>query len=236
MQTGYSVCLGMFILLLIGVTIWIVISGKDNKKDDVRRSIIRLFNVATITCIANLTATVTDNALVSNIAYSAYFASIDWLLICLLLYAMSYTKVWKEGAIAPTMITVIAAMDTLSLMFNFKLDHCFALEPTNGVLGSVSYTFRPYELWTLHLVFSYLIFILTVIVLVRKIVRTSGFNRTKYYVILISIIIIVAVNAVFIILQLPVDVSLYLYVFAALSVAYFSLYYSPRSFVEYVMV
>ena len=236
MQTGYSVCLGMFIVLLIAVTIWIVKTGKDNKKDDVRRCIIRLFNVATITCVTNLTATVTDSALVSNLAYSAYFASIDWLLISLLLYAMSYTKVWREGAIAPTMITIIAAMDTLSLMFNFKLGHCFALEPTNGVLGSVSYLFKPYELWTLHLVFSYLIFILTVIVLIRKIVRTSGFNRTKYYVILISIIVIVAVNAVFIILRLPVDVSLYLYVFAALSVAYFSLYYSPRSFVEYVMV
>ncbi|MCF0130125.1 MAG: bifunctional diguanylate cyclase/phosphodiesterase [Pseudobutyrivibrio sp.] len=235
MSLGYNVGLGIFVIMLVVATVAVAVKSKDKKHDKVRKSILWVFAVAIITCSANMSAVSTPFYTVANVAYSVYFASIDWLLLALLMYSIFYTKVWDRDFSAPFLIAFLATIDTISLLLNVIFGHNFTITEIQTERG-IRYLADCHELWLMHLSFSYIVVVLIVIIFIRKIVITAGYHRMKYIMVLVLVLMVVITNAMFLALKMSVDVSLYLYVFAALGVAYFSLYYSPKNFVEYMLI
>ncbi|MBR1623173.1 MAG: hypothetical protein IJ675_04620, partial [Pseudobutyrivibrio sp.] len=92
-------------------------------------SIIQLFVVAIITCVAYTFAIATHDVRQSEFGYALYFSGVDWILITFVFYARQYTKVWLDSYSEPLITTTIAVLDNISLFTNFKWHHAFTLEP-----------------------------------------------------------------------------------------------------------
>lgn len=198
-------------------------------------SIIQLFVVAIITCVAYTFAIATHDARQSEFGYALYFSGVDWILITFVFYARQYTKVWLDSYSEPLITTTIAVLDNISLFTNFKWHHAFLLEPKYLTKDEWFYSFQINDYYYVHLVFCYILVVIIVAILFIKTIQTSGFHRNRYLSILIMFIGIILLNVLYLFFDFPVDFSICLYAVAAIFVGYYSLLYNPKTFVEYML-
>lgn len=225
------------IILSIAMLVGTISLGNTFKerRDKIIGSIIVMFSISVLASSSVALAVATRSAVVSGWAYSVYFASLDWILIVFLYYARQYTRVWSNSFSSTFVMVAISIMDTLLLLGNNRFHNIFTLT-VREIPNSVGcYVIKPLLLYDVHLTFDYVVVALIVTVFLIKIFHTAGFHRTQYLTILILFSIIILINAGFMILNLALDLSVVLYLVTAVFIAYFSLYYNPRAFVEYIL-
>lgn len=162
-------------------------------------------------------------------AYSLYFASIDWVLFFFLCFAVDYTtdlNVKKKIKLAPLFILCIA--DTASLLLNFFTKHAFRLYLQRYVDGDWYFHFSEYLPYKLHLALSYVLLLITIMVLGHHIIKAPGIYKKRYSVPLAVILGIVALNAFYLLFKMPLDWSVLLYIVAGIMVHYFTRSYIPE--------
>ncbi|MBO6130033.1 MAG: hypothetical protein J6P79_14245, partial [Pseudobutyrivibrio sp.] len=94
-----------FVLLACAVYIGTKHTIKQSK---LAISIIQLFVIAVITCLAYTYAIAVKDIRQAEIGYIVYFCGIDWILITFVFYARQYTKVWLDNYAAPLITNTIA--------------------------------------------------------------------------------------------------------------------------------
>ena len=199
-------------------------------------SIIQLFVVAIVTCLAYTLAIYTHNPLVADVSYSIYFCGIDWVLVTFVFYARQYTKVWLDNYSTPLIITTMATLDNISLLTNVKWHHAFLIAPKNlGGPGDWFFEFIINDYYLVHLIFCYILVALIVAIFLKKTVLTSGFHRNRYLAVLIMFVGLILLNVLYLFFDFPVDVSMCFYAIGAGFVGYYSLLYNPKAFVEYML-
>ena len=224
--------LAAFVMLACAVYIGTRHTIKHNK---LSISIIQLFAVGIVTCVAYVVAISTHNIRSAEFGYALYFAGVDWLLVTFLFYARQYTKIWMESYSAPLITVTIAVIDNISLFTNYKWHHAFILEKMHLNPADWFYQFRINDYYMVHLIFCYIIVALIVVIFLKKTIVTSGFHRNRYLSILIMFVGIIALNVLYVFFHFPIDVSICFYAVAAVFVGYYSLLYNPKTFVEYML-
>ncbi|MBQ7469997.1 MAG: EAL domain-containing protein [Pseudobutyrivibrio sp.] len=206
------------------------------KNNRLNISIVQLLSIGIITCLAYTAAIATHIEIHSEIAYIVYFSSIDWLLLTFVFYARQYTKVWAENYSAPLMTATIAFIDNISIVANLRWHHVFALKKVHFGPDDWFYGFKTTgDYYMVHLVFCYIIVALVVVIFAKKALATSGFHRNRYLAILAMLGGIVVLNVFYLFFDFRVDISIFFYAIASIYVAYYTLLYNPKAFVEYML-
>ena len=221
-----------FVLLSCAVYIGTKHAVKNSK---LSISIIQLFIVGIITCVAYTFAIATKDVQQSELGYAVYFAGVDWILITFVFYARQYTKIWLENYASPLITTTIAVLDNVSLFTNYKWHHAFILDERYLPTGEWFYGFTIGDYYYVHLIFCYILVAIIIAILLKKTIQTSGFHRNRYFAILVMFVGIILLNILYLFFDFPLDVSICFYAVAAIFVGYYSILYNPKTFVEYML-
>lgn len=134
---------------------------------------------------------------------SVYFAGIDWT-FCFLIEAMTiYAEAENNNLIRKLKkgCFIYAAFDTIVFLINPFKEIAISYIPTG--FDFVHYTYDMHALYIMHLVYSYSLIALIIAGLIYYSVKSSEVYRVRYTIIVVTILVFVAINAVF--LYLPGD-------------------------------
>lgn len=223
------------ILMSAGLAIGIIKINKEKKA--ITRPIQFLFAAAIVTILSEVVAVKAHHELIATLAHGLYFAFTDWLVIALLLYVRKYTVVFQERRMIRYIIILGAVIDTISMVVNAFWNHAFHVEYVQVYKDEYCYVIgHKYPAYTGHLIFVYVIVLFVLLTLIMKIRRSLRLYRTKYFMILDSLICILAVNIGYRFTNISIDISVVLYGFLAIAACYFSLFYVPKMVVERLMM
>ncbi len=221
-----------FSMLVCGVYIATKHKIKNNK---LNISIIQLLLFGIVTCLAYAFTISTQDERQAEIGYIVYFATIDWLLLTFVFYSRQYTKIWTGTYSSPMITMTIAVLDNISLISNVKWHHAFTLEQIYLNDSEWFYIFKINDYYIVHLIFCYILVALVGIMFAKKTITSSGFHRKRYLAVLVMFLGIILLNVGYLFFDYPIDVSICFYGIGSICVAYYSILYNPKTFVEYML-
>ena len=171
----------------------------------------------------------------STVALNAYYACIDWTLICLLHFMEEYTQTFRENQRAKSIIYVAALADTLVMACNVFLGFLFKVEPVR--MGNETFymavDFRGF--FAFHMIVAYVLTLFSVGALAVKVVKTPRFYRVQYLVILGLFLLTIAASLANWLLKSFIEPSIFLYFIMSAAISYFSLFYVFKGLIERMM-
>ena len=152
------------------------------------------FFAGTITLAYLLSVNTTDTRLIS-VASSLTFVGIDWMLASLLYFVFLNTRLYRGRAARFAMngVRLLALLDSLDLIANIATGHAVTYQPLDPV--GISYRMKPP--YIAHLIFTYGIVAGVLGLLIYKCAKTPRQYRNQYLLLVASISVVVAVNAIF---------------------------------------
>ena len=158
----------------------------------------------------------------AHFAFCIYFASIDWVLYFLVGFCLSYTE--HETALARMYksAAVIMGLDSVSILLNPLFEHEFVVYFLTSSTADIFYQIRPLSLYYIHLTIDYIAVMIALVFITYRIIKSYGFYRTKYIMILSVLVLVVILNVAYMMFQLPLDASVIFYALAG-TLIYFSI-------------
>ncbi len=226
-----------FITGIISVVLLIIfIRVCAKKKHVLSDAILRMFAAASVAVLANVVLAVSRNDMVSNLAFSFYFGSIDFITYYLLRFTLLYTKRTRFKDLYRKIWRPVIVIDTLSLFVSVWTDHMYSMYRMILSDGSVAFQTRPTLLFNVHLAVCYIPIVTAMVLLALSLFKTHNFYRFKYFPLLISLIGIILLNIVYMLFSLPFDWSVLFYALAAYLLFFFALYFIPRKLMNDTMM
>ena len=155
---------------------------------------------AALVDISYLISIISKSYLNMSIMSSVYFVGIDFMLVCLLMFTVYFTKgrFSKYGRLAVGFCYLYSFYELVIFAINpFKEIAIGYVERDTFIAG---YVYRMKPLYYMHLVFSYSLVVIVLFLLVRKMCRIPREYRSQYSCVIIGIAMIVLVNGVFLFL------------------------------------
>lgn len=224
------------LLLIFAVAILIcsyVIGKRD--KTPLTKSIRNIMIAAPLTMAAYAGALLAPNIFLAELLYAVYYAVSDLLLVCMLYYTLKYThifavKIWQKVA-----VWLVVLADSLLLLFNVFVEQIDVFQCGLMVEGSGTAFYgiaARSGLYNLHRFVIYMLVVLIVLPLVGKVLKSPVMYRKKYWLTLLSLLIIIAANILYLFLNLQMDFSVLTYGLMAVAIYYFNVIYVPQGLVE----
>lgn len=174
----------------------------------------------------------TENLLGAYIFDAIYFALTDFLALSMMIFVITYVKDKEINIKYFIPFYVVAIIDAISLLLNFKFHHMFILAPAYSKLSGVTifYWSRRFLIpHYFHLLFCYIMVGTSFVLLLYYTLKSPAFYKSKYFDILIVYAIVIFVNLYCYLMDYPIDFSVLLYAVLAGLILYFSIYSTPRS-------
>ena len=166
-----------------------------------------------IAIIANILIALSMNEIFAEAAYCIYFASVNWTLLYLTGFCLSYTD--HEKSIrklkVPTILLMLA--DSVSIFANFFTKAHFDIYE-NRTADTVFYQTSFHPLYYVHLTIDYIAILITVFFIVYRIVKSYDMYRQKYILILSVLMLVVVLNVIYMAFSLVLDASVVFYAVA----------------------
>ena len=181
---------------------------------------------AAIVDISYLISIISDSYMCMAVMSSIYFISIDFMLVSLLIFMVYFTK-GKFSGYGKWMVAfcfLYCIYELIVFAVNPFMEIAIEYKPRDTLIAKYSYQMKP--LYELHLIFSYVMVLLVVGLLIRKICKIPHEYRWQYLSVIIGILIIVGSNAIFLFLPGESVVNLLDYSIGGYSVVSFIIYWS----------
>lgn len=225
---------------IIFVSVWLItllymVKAKKRKESIASHLfLVLLWSLAAIT--SYLVLLLVNHYYVISVCYSIFFMCMDWLLFYLLLFTWEYTDGERGGGNrAKTAIKVILGLDTASMLGNAVLEHAMGYETVT--YGSDLYLiFVEKPLYNVHLIICYVICALIFGSLIVKALQSPAIYKQKYLVPFYMLLLVVVLNAVFLLFRLNVDISIAFYPLAAILIYYNVFDFQPRYLILQTMI
>ena len=181
---------------------------------------------AAVVDLSYLVSILNDEYLCMSVMSSIYFVTIDVMLLCLLTFTVYFTK----GKFTKTGKSLLGAgiLYTIFEIVVFAINpfHEIAIHyiPRNTLVAKYSYQMKP--LYIMHLLFTYTLVIVVVVLLIRKMCMIPKEYRSQYRYVILGILTIVCVNGVFLFWPGESVYSLLDYSICGYSLTAFLLYWS----------
>ncbi|MCR5762165.1 MAG: bifunctional diguanylate cyclase/phosphodiesterase, partial [Treponema sp.] len=122
---------------------------------------------------------------------------------------------------------IFISVDVISILLNPVFHHFYSI---NQILLDEGYLYSslvssPFH--KIHLLFSYLLVLLSFIIFIHKIFIVNKFYRVKYIIILFSMAVVAVWEAFYILSNTPIDLSMISYAISGCLIYYFSVEYVP---------
>lgn len=225
----------LFAFLIILVTFCLV-SVLRKKRTAISGSIAKVLGIALVTIISNSIVVITNNADIAYTAMAVFTLSIDWLLFFLCKYAIVYTESDKGVRIVEYLLMATSVIDSVSIMLNFRFHHVFELAYVEHELGWFFVLGSTGIAYYLHLALCYIITEVIAFHLVYKCIKVSAFYRKKYFVILILFGVVIALDALSLLIHMGINISIFFYSLLAVAIHFFSLYYYPGNLLSDILM
>ena len=156
---------------------------------------------AAVVDISYLLSILNDSYFRVSVTSSIYFVSIDFMLVCLLIVTVYFTKnkftAVSRGALR--LAVLYACFETVVFAINPFYEVALGYVRRDTVIARYTYQMKP--LYWMHLVFSYALVAVVLVLLVVKLCRVPREYRAQFLFVIVGIVVLVAVNGVF--LYLP---------------------------------
>ena len=152
---------------------------------------------AAVVDVSYLISILNDSYLCMSVMSSIYFVSIDIMLVCLLTFTIYFTKrkFTKTGKRALGLILFYTLFEIVVFSINPFREIAISYVHRNTYVAKYGYQMMP--LYWMHLVFTYSLVALILILLIQKMCRIPSEYRSQYRYVIYGILAIVSVNAVF---------------------------------------
>lgn len=226
--------LGAIFLLMMGL-ICICIRQTGKIEGRLAKTVSSFLSMVLVLLAVNAVAFFSTSYFVTSVALNAYYACIDWTLICMLHFIGEYTQVFRDSQAARNIIYGAAVVDSLMMACNVFMDILFRVEPV-AVGNELFYMAAGYQ-WPVvfHYVVAYLLTLLSIVALIVKSVRTPRFYRVQYLVILTLFVLTFGVSIINWWLKSFIDPSIFFYFIMSAAIGYFSLFYVSKGLIERTM-
>lgn len=205
--------------LVLGACVIITFASKKPIARYLRYPII----FALLPTIANFTLMICSTPAESNMAYSIFYGSINWLLLTLLRYCINYTGLKPRPKFIPWVLLVLTAADSVSMLINPILGHAYNCVEVAGANGEIYYITKHLLWFNVHLVFSYILSILCFVVLIYKLCTSATVYWKKYIATLVSLAVTIVWDLFFVNNTNEIDKSIIGFGISACLVTYFTL-------------
>lgn len=181
---------------------------------------------AAIVDISYLVSIISDSYMTMSVMSSVYFISIDYMLVCLLVFTVYFIKgrFSKYGRVATGACFSYCMYELVIFAINPFKNIAIGYVRMDTVIAKYSYDMKP--LYNMHLFFSYAIVSVVVILLVRKLCTIPHEYRMQYSSVILGILVIVGVNAIFLFFPGEEVYNLLDYSICGYSLTSFLLYWS----------
>ena len=152
---------------------------------------------AAVVDISYLISILNGSYLCMSIMSSIYFASIDIMLVCLLVFTVYFTKrrFTQKGKTALGFVIGYSIFEVITFAINPFWEIAIHYIPRNTVIAKYSYEMKP--LYWMHLIFTYTLVAVILILLIRKLYQIPWEYRFQYLYAILGILTIVCINGVF---------------------------------------
>lgn len=192
----------------------------------------RLFlaiSVAVIAILANIAIALSPNAIFAEIAYCIYFAAIDWIIYFICGFCMYYTEHQEIVKKVAVPATIIMGVDSLFLLLNPLLSSHFYIYENVRPGGIVFYQTGFHFPYYLHLAIDYIAIAVALAFIVYRVVNCYSFYRIKYMIILSVLLLVIALNVIYMMFALVLDASVVFYAVAGTLIYFCISVFVPKS-------
>ncbi|MBO7355658.1 MAG: response regulator [Lachnospiraceae bacterium] len=200
----------------------------SRNKSPLRISILKIFVTAFIAVSSNIIIAAAISETITNVAFTLYFSSLDFITYYMLMYAFTYTGKLQSLKEFVEFWRVAIIVDVLNLTASILSGHMYTIYPLTLSDGSIAYQTAPTSLYNVHLLLCYLPIIFTLVLLTISLSKSHSFYRAKYFPILVSLFVVIILNVAYMMFSLPFDWSVLFYPLTGFMLFFFSLYYIPR--------
>ena len=152
---------------------------------------------AAVVDISYLISILNASYLCMSVMSSIYFVSIDIMLVCLLIFTIFFTKrnFTKLGKLVLKLIVLYTLFEIAVFTVNPFSEIAIRYIRRDTIIAKYSYQMRP--LYWMHLVFTYSLVAVILILLIWKMFKIPNEYRAQYRYVILGILAIVSVNAIF---------------------------------------
>ncbi len=227
MKSRYAVA---FLCTVLVLCIGIIKAGKSERS--IAKVIRKLLGTAVLAVVSNLVLMLSEKEIVCMAAYSIFFVCIDWLLCYVLMFAIEYTGYEVKNRWVRKLFGTILGIDSLSMLLNMVFHHAFTCRQVVTEKGELYYRIDSYLPYYLHLLLSYVLIMLTLILLLMRVRRTPVLYRKKYLMVLGMLVFTVLEDAVYVFMERVIDVSIVFFAVTGMIFYYYALVYEPKELIN----
>ena len=182
-----------------------------------------------VAIIANIFIALSVDPQMAKFSYSLSYVSLDWVMFFLCGFCIAYTEPGKSLQSLKITAFCLLSLDSLSIMLNMAFGHVFSIYESVNPSGTVFYLSKGYGPYYIHLILDYAAVIVAFIYLIHGMRINKSVYRVKYAIIIGVLLLVVALNGIYMMFSLPLDISVVFYAIAG-TLIYFSIAkFVPRS-------
>ncbi len=223
----------IFLFMTVVMCVCIHLAGRAEGR--LAKTVSAFLGMILATLIVYAVSSLSTNRLVAGIMLNAYYACIDWALVCMLRYIREYTQTFRSSQTTRAIVCGAALADSLLLAFNAFQGFAFQMEAV-PVGNEIFYRAVEYG-WpfAFHLVVAYTLTLLSIAALTVKAVRIPHFYRVQYLAVLGLFVLAFGVSIINWLLKSFIESSVFFYFIMSVAISYFSLFHVSRSLIERTM-
>ena len=215
-------------IVFMGVEIILIMCAnaarRSNKK--IGKYVERMLLSSLVIVLTQIIIASISNYWVARICFNIYYVSIDWTLYFLVTYCYEYTHQEFKGTWWIYSIRLLVVADSLYIVANTVFEHIAKTE--QFIVGEETiYTMVYTRFFQGHLFLCYMLFMIALLAMVRKIINSASVYWGTYILIALSLLVIVFVNLIYLISDSLVDYSILGYALGGFLIYYFSVRRSP---------
>lgn len=191
----FALCI-YFIVLFIQIYLFI---GAASQKKSKLNYISNAFAVIIFSILSHISLILFDSRLIAKISYIVFFLSIDWALLFLFLYILNISETNRKTKIMTLIGYVVMILDSINIISGFFTDKLFNIVQIIGTDNDLYYIYTPRYMFNLHLISCYFTILATMVLIIYRCIGLARIYRIQYLSIIVSLIIIVVLDAVFLI-------------------------------------
>lgn len=226
-------------LSMVVILILFIVALKSRKDyGRVGRSMAWLLSAGAISMACYSIVFFSEEYQILALGYSLFFASMDWLCLCMLRYAIDYTRHKGKTTLHVKKWFIyctyaVMMVDSVSLLCNVYFEHAVSFRVIYFQRERyLRATFSP--LFYIHLCICYVFLVMSIYLLGKKALGAPVLYRKKYYMVLMILSMLAISDGIFLCIKPAVNLTVFAYSIGALFVYYFSFHYMPNYLEQYM--
>ncbi len=179
--------------------------------------------------LGNIMIALSYNELSAEIAYCVYFIAIDWIIVFLSGFCLSYSEHDDAKKKLKVPAGFLMGFDSVSIMLNPVFKHEFYIYKNESIGGTVFYQTGFRAFYYIHLAIDYIAVFMVLFLIIYRIKKSHSIYRLKYIMILSVLLLVVFLNIAYMAFSLVLDASVIFYAVAGALICFSVRTFVPRS-------